>query len=138
MISTVIGGDYEMQAFTIGYAGRTFEAFVALLRQQDVEVIVDVRRFPRSKYPEFRQEFLARELPKRGIAYRHIGELGGFRGEYEKYMQSAAFDQGVQKLLALMERKRCCVMCMERNSVYCHRRFIGQYLVDRGIRVTDL
>lgn len=64
-----------MRVFTIGYAGMKFEDFVKLLMQNEVEAIVDVRRFPKSKYPQFAKEFLEMELPKFGIDYRHITEL---------------------------------------------------------------
>ena len=75
-----------MRAFTIGYAGRNFESFLKLLLQNEVETIVDVRRFPKSKYSEFVKEFLEKELPKFGVGYWHIAELGGFRGGYKEYM----------------------------------------------------
>jgi uncharacterized protein (DUF488 family) len=127
-----------MRAFTIGYAGMKFEDFVKLLMRNEVEVIVDVRRFPKSKYPEFANGFLEKKLPKFGIDYRHIAELGGFRGGYEEYMKSEDFEKGAKKLLELMKNKICCILCLERNPVYCHRRFIIKHLEDKGIKVTNL
>jgi len=50
--------------FTIGYAGRKFDEFTKLLTENNVEALVDVRRFPSSKYPEFTSEFLRKELSK--------------------------------------------------------------------------
>ncbi len=95
-----------------------------LLTQNGVEAIVDVRRSPKSKYPEFRKEFLEKELTKFGVDYWHIAELGGFRGGYKEYMKSEEFERGVKKLSTLMERKICCIMCLEADPTYCHRRFI--------------
>lgn len=127
-----------MRAFTIGYAGRKFEHFVELLIRNKVEAIVDVRRYPRSRYPEFTQEFLETELPKFGVDYWHIAELGGFRRGYEEYVKSEEFEKGALKLLQLIEGRICCVMCLERDPTYCHRRFIVEHLEDEGIKVTNL
>lgn len=138
MLASILGGVHGMRVFTIGYAGRRFEDFVKLLMQNEVEAIVDVRRFPKSKYSEFVKEFLEKELPKFGIDYWHVNELGGFRGGYEEYMKSEEFEKGAKKLLELMERKICCIMCLERDPAYCHRRFITKHLEDKGIKVINL
>ena len=37
------------EIFTIGYGNREFEDFMALLKRFDIELIIDVRRFPTSK-----------------------------------------------------------------------------------------
>jgi uncharacterized protein (DUF488 family) len=127
-----------MRAFTIGYAGRSFESFVTVLTLNHVVVIGDVRRYPQSKYPEFAKASLEKRLPAFGIAYLHVTELGGFRGEYGEYVRSEAFERGAKKLMALMERKICCIMCLERDPAYCHRRFIVVYLEAKGVKVTHL
>ena len=65
---------------TIGHSTRSLEELVALLRAHGVERVADVRRFPRSRrHPHFAGDALARDLPKTGIAYRHLPGLGGFR-----------------------------------------------------------
>lgn len=131
-------GAHRMRIFTIGYAGREFEGFVKLLAQNSIEVVVDVRRFPKSRHPQFTREFLEMELPKHGIGYLHMAELGGFRGGYVEYMVSKEFGEGLKKLLSLAENSVCCIMCLERNPTYCHRRFIIKRLEDEGVKVINL
>jgi uncharacterized protein (DUF488 family) len=127
-----------MRAFNVGYAGRSFEDFVEVLKRNGIEIIVDVRRFPRSKYPAFNKEFLENELPKTGIKYIHVVELGGFRDGYEEYTSSKEFQRGVEKLLDLVRRRISCIMCLERNPVHCHRRFIIRHLETEGVNITNL
>lgn len=52
-----------MAIFTIGYGGRGFVNFIVLLKEHDIAFVGDVRRFPKSKVPEYNKESLL-HLPK--------------------------------------------------------------------------
>jgi len=77
-----------MAIFTIGYGGRRFVAFVSLLKEHNIVFLVDMRRFPKSKVPEYSKESLEAKSPELGINYIFMGDaLGGFRqGGYRKYI----------------------------------------------------
>lgn len=125
--------------FTIGYGGRKFEKFVSLLREHGVGVVVDVRRFPRSKDPSYNREALEEALRAEGIRYVFLGEtLGGFRGGYEAYMETEGYREGIRRLNGLLEEGRVALMCLERSPRGCHRRYISKTLVDLGIRVEHI
>ena len=126
--------------WTIGYSGRTKEAFLKLLEDYGIEIVVDVRHFPTSKNPDFRREALEVWLPENGIRYVWLGDLlGGYRrGGYERYMGTPAFREGIEKLLQIAREGRTCIMCMERNPKYCHRRFIAAYLEAMGVKVIHI
>ena len=63
--------------YTIGHSTRSLDEFIALLRENDVERLADIRRYPGSRrYPHFSREALASSLP---IEYVHMPELGGRR-----------------------------------------------------------
>jgi len=126
--------------YTVGYGGRKFEDFVALLREHGVDLVVDVRRFPRSKDESYLRENLERELPRRGIKYVYLGDLlGGFRrGGYEKYMESEDYMRGITRLLELAEVHRLAIMCVERNVRGCHRRHISRTLEEAGVEVVHI
>jgi len=134
------GGSAGLTIWTIGYSGRSRKAFLALLKDYSIEVVVDERRFPTRKNPDFRREALERWLPEEGIEYVWLGDLlGGYRhGGYERYMGTPAFREGIEKLLRLAKRGRICIMCMERNPKYCHRRFIAAYLEAMGVGVIHI
>ena len=129
-----------MVIFTIGYGGRKFADFVALLQQHGISLVVDVRRFPRSKAPEYEKESLEAKLPEFGISYIWMGNtLGGFRrGGYPKYMESDDYRGGISKLLELAEWGSLVLMCKERSDAGCHRRYIVETLAGKGVKTIPL
>lgn len=68
--------------FTLGHGTRTREELAALLAENGVKTLVDVRTMPRSRTnPQHNKERLEVELTATaGVAYRWMGaELGGLR-----------------------------------------------------------
>ncbi len=129
-----------MAIFTIGYGGRKFADFVVLMQEHGISLVVDVRRFPRSKAPEYGKESLEANLPRFGIGYIWMGDtLGGFRrGGYPKYMESDDYRDGINKLLELSEQGNLVLMCKERTDAGCHRRYIAETLAEKGIKTIPL
>lgn len=142
--------------YTVGHSTRTIEEFLALLGHYRIERLVDVRTVPKSRrVPHFNQAHLASLLPERQIAYRHFPALGGlrkstdpdspnrgwrnmsFRG-YADYMQTEAFEKGVDLLLSEGTGRRTAVMCAEAVPWRCHRSLISDALLVRGIPVCHL
>ena len=68
-----------MQLFTIGHSNIPIEEFLDLLRQHGVELLVDVRTAPYSRFcPQFNGPKLRRAVEAVGLQYRFAGEaLGG-------------------------------------------------------------
>lgn len=124
--------------YTLGYGWLSFDDFVRLLKENGIETVVDVRRFPTSKDENFRKENLSRRLPELGLSYEHIQELGGFRGGYERYMRSAEFREGIEKLKKIAEGRLSVVICVEENPAGCHRRHIAKVLEEEGWEVVHL
>lgn len=141
--------------FTVGHSTRNLDDFVKLLRQYDIGRLVDVRTIPRSRHnPQFNKESLGVFLRNRGIAYRHMKELGGlrhartdspntgwhnasFRG-FADYMLTAEFSAAIDKLIGLAEKKLTVIMCAESVPWRCHRSLIGDALLVRGMEVRDI
>ena len=124
----------EKTIFTLGTSNRSLEDFIHLLRMSRIEMVVDVRRFPTSKFPHFKKEALSQSLAEEGLGYAYLGkELGGYRkGGYEAYMQTHDFLRGMELLERMATRCRCAIFCAERLPWRCHRRFIARSLEDRG------
>lgn len=131
---------YNVFVWTIGHSNRPIETFLELLREHSIRVLVDVRRFPTSKVEHFKREEMERWLPQHGIEYVWLGkELGGYRrGGYRAHMGTKLFREGIKRFLEIAQQKRMCIMCMEPNPKYCHRRFISAYLEKRGVEVTHI
>lgn len=113
--------------YALGYGNwKRLEDFVKYLETFEISVLVDVRRFPTSKNPEFKRENLEVELPKLGIRYVCMSEtLGGFRkGGYKRYTETEEYNAGIKQLLEMAEETNIAIMCVEPKSKHCHRRFI--------------
>lgn len=140
---------------TIGHSNRPIDVFVDLLVRNDVERVVDVRTHPHSRHnPQFNTETLPASLESAAIGYTLLTGLGGrrkthaasvnggwqnlsFRG-YADYMQTAEFDENIERFAALARRERCALMCSEAVPWRCHRSLIGDALVVRNVQVLDI
>ena len=65
--------------FTIGYGDRSIDEFIDVLRQHNLDYLIDVRSAPYSRFkPEFSKDALERALRQQGIRYVFMGDtLGG-------------------------------------------------------------
>ncbi|MHC2992685.1 Fe-S cluster assembly protein HesB [Pontibacter sp. HJ8] len=141
--------------WTFGHSTRSPEEFVAALQSFQIEVLVDVRRYPGSrKYPHFSAEALHVYLPEAGIRYVAAVELGGrrkpkadsantawrsesFRG-YADYSETKEFEEGIAKLTEIASQQRTAYMCSEAVWWRCHRAIISDYLKERGWTVLHI
>ncbi len=127
--------------FSVGHSTRKPEGFVALLTENGVELVADVRRFPSSrKHPWFCRESLEALLNENGIGYTWLGEaLGGFRkGGYEKHIQTEEFKRGIERLEELALASCVAFMCAEAFEGNCHRKHIARELEKRGWEVVRI
>lgn len=147
--------NYTMPIWTIGHSTRPAEGFVEILREHQIEALVDVRSFPGSRrYPQFNKPELSRHLNSSGILYMHLPELGGRRRPspdskntawqnasfraYADHMESEEFQKGIETLLELSETKRTAVMCAEALWWRCHRSLISDFLKAKGVEVIHI
>ena len=124
--------------YALGYRNwKSLQDFVEYLKTFEIGILVDVRRFPTSKNPEFKRENLEVELPKLEIRYVCMSEtLGGFRkGGYKRYTETEEYKSGMKQLLEMAEETNIAIMCVEPKSKYCHRSFIAKTLSEIGISV---
>jgi uncharacterized protein (DUF488 family) len=141
--------------FTLGHSTRPIDEFLRLLTGHSVQLLGDIRTIPRSRRnPQFEQRALAASLESEGIEYRHMPELGGlrkpkpdsintawrnasFRG-YADYMQTVAFEQGVDSLVSAAAVRIVAVMCAESLPWRCHRSLLADALLARGVDVREI
>lgn len=130
----------DLRIWTIGHSNRSIDTFLELLGEHGIQVLVDVRSFPTSKIEHFKIEGMKRRLPERGIKYVWLGKhLGGYRrGGYKRHMRTKLFREGVKQLLEILKAERACIMCMEVEPKYCHRRFISAHLERKGVKVIHI
>ena len=126
-----------------------------MLQQINIDMVVDVRAFPRSRTnPQFNIDTLPESLAAVGVGYRHLRALGGRRHHradappspntlwrnqsfrnYADYAATDEFRAGLAELRSLMLAHRCAIMCSEAVWWRCHRRIIADYLLADGVSV---
>ncbi len=126
--------------YTLGTDRRDEEDFIEILLHYNIQRVVDVRRFPTSKFPHFRRDALEELLSKHGIDYVSMGtELGGYRkGGYEAYTRTAEFEKGIEGLEGMASKQTTVILCAERFPWRCHRRWIARRLAQRGWKVVHI
>jgi uncharacterized protein (DUF488 family) len=128
-----------MKIWTIGTSTRSMREFLHVLRAYQIEHVVDIRRFPTSRYTHFKRAPLKECLEQHGIEYHHVARLGGYRqGGYRTHMTSAEFEQGLRCIEEFAASKRVAIMCAELLYTGCHRRFIADALHKRGHTVIHI
>jgi uncharacterized protein (DUF488 family) len=129
-----------MKIYTLGHSTRSFEEFINILKNFQVELVLDVRKFPSSKkFPWFNKENLEKELTKNKIEYIHFPELGGYRKEgYENFAKSEEFEKAIKKLLEVIDEKNSLILCAEALWWRCHRRYIANHLASLGYQVIHI
>ncbi|ACP34529.1 protein of unknown function DUF1130 [Sulfolobus islandicus Y.G.57.14] len=144
--------------FTIGHSNRSLEDFMEILRKYNVEILIDVRRWPKSsRYPHFNKENLKKALEQSGIEYLWKEQLGGYRKigkdvediDIGKCFKSEGFrayaiyiltNERVMEALEDIRRinKIKMIMCSEKFPWNCHRKIISDWFLARGDEVVHL
>ncbi|MDZ4804739.1 MAG: DUF488 domain-containing protein [Candidatus Eisenbacteria bacterium] len=141
--------------FTIGHSSRSLADFLELVREFRLEVLVDVRRYPRSKrHPHFDAANLTRALARMEIRYHHMPELGGYREPsnpaahpaltepmfkgYAEQMDTTEFAVALGRLQRRSLEARVATMCAESQPAQCHRNLLSDALVRDGFQVTHI
>jgi len=134
------------RVLTVGHSTHDAEAFGALVQGAGIELIADVRAYPRSRrHPHFDRDAIEEWLP---VAYRHLPALGGRRSPspdspnagwenaafraYADHMATAEFAAGLAELEAQADERTAAVMCAEGLWWRCHRRLVADALTARG------
>jgi uncharacterized protein (DUF488 family) len=146
------GPQRDATIFTIGHSNHPPEAFLALVEQHQIRLVVDVRSSPYSRYAtEFNREAVRSHLRSRGIEYCFLGDLLGGQPDdeqfyddeghvrYDRLAESSPFQRGIERVLTGIESHRAALMCGEEDPTDCHRRrLIGRVLAERGICVVHV
>ena len=123
-----------MNIFTIGHSNHNWEDFAELLRHNDIELLVDTRSKPVSRFAPFAN---ARNMPALlevvGIDYEFMGGvLGGKpadsrfydakgKPDYRKMRELDEFHEAIGQLASMASRRQTAILCSEEDPSQCHR-----------------
>jgi uncharacterized protein (DUF488 family) len=142
--------------YSIGQGNREIENFIKLLKDYNINYLIDVRSSPYSKmYPIYNRESLSNLIKEQGFTYVYLGDLlGGLpkdnscyieyldkknkkvkKVDYSKIEKKEFFKNGIEKLkTAYIKGLIVAVMCSELNPEQCHRsKLIGVVLQKNNI-----
>jgi uncharacterized protein (DUF488 family) len=127
--------------YTIGHSNQTADAFLALLEQHRLQILVDVRSAPYSRYaPHFNRGALAALLDDAKMHYVWADEaLGGrpadpacYRDrikrignvDYAAVARQTWFQDGVDRLQETAASGATAILCSEEDPRRCHRHLL--------------
>jgi uncharacterized protein (DUF488 family) len=138
--------------FTIGYAGRSSDEFIALLGHHQITALCDVRSMPYSRRnPQFNRELLKNALRSRDIDYVFLGEELGARPKdpmcsvdgkaiHQRIVATNLFKNGLERIkLGMQKGYVLALMCAEKDPMTCHRTIlICRQLRDQQIEIRHI
>lgn len=138
--------------YSIGYGNRSFEEFINLIQENDIQFVLDVRSKPYSKFnPDFTKERLEELISPFKIKYAFWGdELGGRPSDSSCYVdgkvdyhlveQKDFYKHGIERLINAHEHGyKVALMCSESKPEDCHRtKLIGETLFQNDISVKHI
>jgi len=137
--------------FTIGHSSHEISRFFDLLKRHAIEVVVDVRSEPYSRWAtQFNKAEIQRALGKAGFTYLYAGgKIGGKpkdeamldRGvpDYDRLATAPEFQSGLAEVIELASTRRVALMCSEGDPYECHReRLLAKELRARGVDVAHI
>jgi uncharacterized protein (DUF488 family) len=140
------------QLYTIGHSSHTPEHFLQLLQQHRIDVLVDTRSAPYSRYsPHFDSKPLREMVAASGMKYLFLGDVVGGRPKeesrydergralYGRMGKDEAFLSGIARIERGADEFRVALMCSEEDPAHCHRRLlIGRVLIERGAQLLHI
>lgn len=143
------GSSVKPRVFSIGHSTLPIEELATLLQQFKIEVLVDTRSVPMSKFaPQFNRAYLKEYFKSRGVRYLFMGRhLGGRPTDpqlydkdgyvlYYKLAETELFREGIRRLESGIRKFSVAVLCSEEDPQFCHRNLlIGRVLSQHGVRM---
>jgi uncharacterized protein (DUF488 family) len=151
------GIEKTLRIFTVGHSNLSFEQFVSLLKEHEIGLVADIRRYPSSrKFPHFNRPVLCELLAAENVNYLWLEALGGHRHaikdnesvniglesigfrNYADYMATDEFRRTINELLTAAAKSLTAIMCAEKLYWKCHRRLLSDYLTSRHVKVIHI
>lgn len=141
----------EAIIFTIGHSNHPIDKFLNLLKESEINMVVDVRSAPFSKmFPQFNQESLKNSLSDIAIGYLFLGDQIGGRSDdpddyvdnqvvYNLLAKKEVFKTGINRLMKGAAEYQIAVMCSEKEPLDCHRTLlVSETLAIEGVGVRHI
>ena len=134
---------------SIGYESKTIDGFLNELIQNNVSLLIDVRRNAFSMKRGFSKSKLKNYLEKAGIEYKHLPELGiesekrkelntekDYKELFKKYQKLLPKKkEQIMEIKELGEKNKIALMCFEADKNFCHRGVLSGFLDEKVVHI---
>ncbi|MBS1602579.1 MAG: DUF488 family protein [Bacteroidetes bacterium] len=131
--------------YTIGYEGISLEAYLNMLLNHDIKLLIDVRNNPISQKFGFSKTSLKKYCEALEIEYLHFPDVG-IQSAFRKELNTQAdydelFDQYKAETLSntiptqqkirdlVAQKRRVAITCFEADICKCHRKHLAEAVV---------
>jgi|SRR5215213_3997090 len=142
----------DLTIWTLGHGHSEFDDYLALLGDNSIETVVDIRSIPTIRFaPWFSRANLEPALISSGLNYVFLGDRLGGRPHGDRYYDAEGhtlyeevnaerwFVEGIDRLQTLAASTRVALTCLEEEPERCHRHpLLGRVLKDRGADVLHI
>lgn len=132
--------------YTIGFTKKSAEEFFNLLKDNNVDWVIDIRLNPNSQLSGFAKgkdiKYFLKKLA--GIEYKHIDELSPTKDILNEYRKKIiSWEDYEKRFYDLLENRKIstrldklfpenaqniCLLCSEASPLKCHRRIVAEYI----------
>ncbi|WP_297438178.1 DUF488 family protein [uncultured Clostridium sp.] len=139
-----------MEIFVIGHSNYTFEKLVSMLKEHNINVVIDMRETPYSVYnTQYNKEIFEITIKEAGFIYIYMGhEFGAKRqsresytnkvyADFEKVKDEEIFINGIERIkVGIKKGYKIALLGAMQDQIRCHRSIlIGRVLDRQGIDV---
>ena len=124
--------------YTIGHSNQDSSTFLQLLIDNAIQVVVDVRSAPYSRYvPQFNKKEIEAAVIDAGLKYIFMGDVIGGKPSGQQYLDAngkvmydkiaieQSFQKGLERLAkGLNDGWVIVLMCAEEDPLKCHRHHL--------------
>ena len=132
--------------FTIGTQGRHDEDFIAVLKDHEIDAVIDIRLHNEGRYYKFASGKHIKALCEtNGVTYVHDTRFSPTPDMLKRFKADhdwPAYERAYSDLIAERDMpgiwwevatdfERPCLLCAEKSAEMCHRRLLAETLIDQ-------
>lgn len=124
----------EIRIFSVGYGGRSFSEFQAVLEAHGIKTIIDVRSDNSTEY--FGSAFMHTYFGEDYLPCKRLGGLTWKRAQYKEWRERPGITEALEEIKKLSQASKIVLMCAEKHHQECHRYYlVTKALHEMGVDV---
>tara|TARA_B110001454_G_C12638311_1_gene400077 strand:- start:425 stop:880 length:456 start_codon:yes stop_codon:yes gene_type:complete len=133
-----------MKIFTIGYLGWKKQSLIEILKKNGIKTLVDIRRSPKSKNPDWDKLNILTSCRLNGMEYVSFTNLGLEYKDWHNTEWRTAYKKYAEKNIELTKQQLSkltqpiALMCKEKKHINCHRAILAEVLKNHNCDIIHI